>query len=402
MKVLHLNEHLNWAGGVETYLLSTIPELESRGHSQGIVYARGQDNLVAESYIVPELSMGTRRAEAVAESSMNEILESFRPDIVHLHQVYNLGAVRACLKQVPVLVHGHDYRYLCPASTFYHRRSRTACKRTAGPGCFPTTLIKHCMSPRPSYALNYYRRVRWFTLEASRFCGVIAPSESARDRFLEAGFGASRVTKLPYFCPLEPANKPRSSPTQPTVLFVGRIRANKGVDIFLEAFARLGKEVQAILVGDFTDVSRRDVLKTAETLGFADRMVLHNWVDREKVRAVFEQATVFAFPSVWPETLGIVGIESLACGVPVVASDIGGVREWLKQGKTGLLVKPKDPVALATAIEKLLFDTSLNTKLGRNGIALVRDHFSRSDHITRLLQIYALAVQNRTESQAVL
>jgi glycosyltransferase involved in cell wall biosynthesis len=401
MKVLHLNEHLAWAGGVETYLLSLLPGLEHRGHPQAVVFARGDGDLVRASHFLPDLSLGTRAAERRAEAAMHAILEEERPDLVHVHSVYNYGAVRACLDRLPVLLHGHDYRYLCPASSFFHRRSRTVCARTAGPGCFTTTIARHCMSPRPRYALDYYRRVKWFARESDRFAGVIAPSEAARERFLAAGFAPGQVTTLPYFCPLEAAAEPRPLPARPLVLFIGRIRPNKGVDIFLDAFTRLPTDVRALMVGDFTADSRQALQQQARALGCADRIELSGWVDRESIRGVFERATVFAFPSLWPETLGIVGIEALACGVPVVASDIGGVREWLRPGETGLLVPPKDPVALAAGLEELLSDLPRNLAMGRSGIALVRERFSQQYHQDRLLERYTASLDAAGAYRAV-
>jgi glycosyltransferase involved in cell wall biosynthesis len=244
------------------------------------------------------------------------------------------------------------------------------------------------MSPRPRYALDYYRRVKWFERNSRRFAGVVAPSEAARQRFLAAGFEPSSARTLPYFCSLIPAEAPRRLPDQPTVLFIGRVRPNKGVDTFLEAVARLPSEVRALMVGDFTAESREKIEARAVVLGMSERLEMRGWSSRDDVRQVFEEATVLAFPSLWPETLGIVGIEALACGVPAVASDIGGVREWLLPGETGVLVPPKDPVALAAALQELLFDESRNRQFGRNGIRLIHDNFSVETHIAGLLQIY--------------
>ena len=65
-----------------------------------------------------------------------------RPDVVHLHNVQNVGAVSACLDSVPTIFTAHDYRYLCPASTFYFRRKREICHRTCGPGCFASAITR--------------------------------------------------------------------------------------------------------------------------------------------------------------------------------------------------------------------------------------------------------------------
>ena len=390
---LHLNQHLAWRGGVETYLLSMLPELERRGHGTAVVYGEGEAGLVRDAHAEPSLGRADRAAERAGYRALGALLDTLRPEVVHVHQLYNLGALRACLERAPVLLHGHDYRYLCPASSFYYRRPREVCGRVAGPGCFATTLHKHCLTPRPRYALDYYRRVRWVARHAQRFAGVLAPSEAARQRFLAAGFEPARVAVHPYFCTLPPGDAPRPLPHQPTVLFIGRIRPNKGTETFVEAFARLPGDTRAIMVGDFTAAARASVGALAGRLGCADRMQLRPWVAREEIRAVFEQATVFVFPSLWPETLGIVGLEALACGVPVVASDIGGVREWLKEGETGYLVEPKNAAQFAERIKALLMNEALNVEMGRNGQRLIRERFTPEHHVERLLELYRRAVR---------
>ena len=373
---------------METYLLALIPELVVRGIEQAVVFSKGRAELVPESYHLAELSFGGRATEIDGYKGMVRILDKVRPSVVHLHQVYNIGVMQACLERVPMVVHGHDYHYLCPASTFYYKRTKEICNKVSGPVCFPTTLHKHCMTLRPRYALAYYRRVKWFESEARRFAAVVVPSESARQRFLAAGCEAEQVTSLPYFCPVQPLEQPRALPLQPTVLFIGRIRPNKGVDTFIEAFARLPRKVRAVMVGDFTSKSRAHMESRASALGCADQVELSDWVNRDQIQKIFASATVLVFPSIWPETLGIVGIEALASGVPVVASDIGGVREWLLPGQTGLLVTPGSVEDLADGMEKLLIDKVRNRAYGENGIALVQERFSPASHIDRLAGIY--------------
>ena len=151
------------------------------------------------------------------------------------------------------------------------------------------------------------------------------------------------------------------------------------------------------MIGDFTDDSRGQLQSQAERAGCADRLEMRGWVGRDEIRQAYEQATVFAFPSIWPETLGIVGIEALACGVPVVASDIGGVREWLLPEQTGLLATPRSAAELATGLEKLLFNEEMNLEYGRNGIEMIRERFTPQYHIDRLLQTYRKALGESRE-----
>lgn len=392
MRILHINEHLEWKGGVEVYLLSLLPELAGRGHQVGLVYAQGHPKLAANPFLIPELGQADKAARATGGRSMEALLAEFRPDLVHVHQTHNRGVIDACLSRVPTLIHGHDYRYLCPASTFFFRRWQTICARAAGPGCFAVTVARHCLTPRPEYALPYYQRVRWAHRQRERFAHVIAPSDSCRRRFLQAEFPPARVTTLPYFCPVPVAEAPRPLPAQPRILFVGRVRANKGYEFFIEALGRLGPGVQGTMVGDFDNQTRARVMATARAAGCADRIELKPWATREQITEAFAAASVFVFPSIWPETLGIVGLEALATGVPVVASDVGGVREWLSDGENGYLVPRKDAAALAERIQRLLDSSERNRAFGDAGLTLMREKFAVSVHTDQLEAIYSSAL----------
>lgn len=388
MRILHLNEHLDWKGGVEVYLLHLLPELERLGHEVMVGFAQGQAELATYPVLLTELSGADQTARNLGHQKTKALIRQYRPDVVHIHQTHNRGIIEACLETTPTIIHGHDYRYLCPASTFFYRRSETLCARIAGPACFAVTLTRHCLTPRPQYTFPYYQRVRWTQQQRHRFAHVIAPSESCRQRFLQAGFAAKQVTTLPYFCPIPGRDQPRPLPTHPTLLFIGRTTPNKGARYFVEALGQLPERVQGIMIGDFIQASHNALIDLARAAGCADRLVFQPWAEREAINAAFEQASVFIFPSIWPETLGIVGLEALATGVPVVASDIGGVREWLRDGETGFLVVPKDANAIAARAEQLLTDTTLNQAMGINGLTLIRNQFSTAYHLDRLIAVY--------------
>ncbi|NQT39866.1 MAG: glycosyltransferase, partial [Planctomycetes bacterium] len=129
MKILHLNEHLGWRGGIETYLLTMFPHLEERGHPQVAVFAEGDSDLVGRSHRLPLLGNAGRSVRTEAREQMLRILDEEEPDVVHVHNIYNIGAIEACLATTPTIVTSHDYRYICPASTLYYRRTEEVCPR---------------------------------------------------------------------------------------------------------------------------------------------------------------------------------------------------------------------------------------------------------------------------------
>jgi glycosyltransferase involved in cell wall biosynthesis len=388
MRILHLNEHLDWKGGVEVYLLSLLPELERRGHEVIVGYVHGRPELATCAESLPQLEKADAASRQAGYAASRALIDCHRPDVVHVHQTHNQGVIEACLESVPTLIHGHDYRYLCPASSFFYRRSQSVCRLPAGPHCFAVTIARHCLTPRPQYAFAYYGRVRWARRQRHRFAHVVAPSESCRQRFLQAGFDGGKVTTLPYFCPIPALDEPRPMPDRPTLLFIGRIAPNKGARYFVEALGALPERVRGVMVGNFDEGSRREMLEVARSTGCAQRLELRPWAGREEVAAAFREASVFVFPSIWPETLGIVGLEALATGVPAVASDIGGVREWLRDGENGYLVPPKDGAAIAARAAPLLEDAAQNRAFGLRGQSLIRERFSTDWHVGRLLALY--------------
>lgn len=389
MKVLHVNEHLAHKGGVETYLLSLLPMLRERGVEAGFVYDAGDGDLFRPSMRVEGLQQAAFGAEAAARQQMAAVLERERPDVVHLHNFQNVGVVEACLDYGPTVMTTHDYRSVCPANSFFYKRTQEVCGRDcAGPGCFTTTLRKHCVTPRPRYAAYFYHRVKWLARNAGRFAHVIAPSAGARDRLVRARFAAPHVSVLPYFCPVAPAARPRPLPEATTITFMGRIAPNKGHEFFVQALGLLPADVAGVMVGSFNDENERYIRQLAAAHGCERRLTLRKWATRQEVQAILDETSVFVFPSLWPETLGIVGLEALARGVPVVASDLGGVREWLRDRENGVLVQPKSPAQIADAVRFLTETPERLQAFGMRAIETINERFLPAHHADELVRLY--------------
>jgi glycosyltransferase involved in cell wall biosynthesis len=209
------------------------------------------------------------------------------------------------------------------------------------------------------------------------------------------------MTVLPYFCELDPANAPRAIPDPPTITYLGRVAPNKGHEYFVEALGHLSDEVRGVMVGGIPDEAARTLRDQAERAGCADRLELLGWASRDEVLELFDRTSVFVFPSLWPETLGIVGIEALSRGVPVVASDVGGVREWLEDGENGFVVSPKDAQAIAASLQRLLENEERLLAFGRRGINTVRERFLPTSHVDQLISLYESAIASHSVTSTV-
>ncbi|MGQ9564275.1 MAG: glycosyltransferase family 4 protein [Thermogutta sp.] len=394
MKVLHLLPNLNWVGGVETYVLTLLPLLEERGVVSVVAYGSGNGQLASRSHHVPSLNRLGRWQKQELEHALNHIIDTHNPDLIHVHHINSVEAIQLSIARRPVVITTHGYQFICPASDLSYDRTGQICSLQCSLRCFAITWWKNCMSRNPRHAIPLYRRARWVMRNARRLAAILSPSEYTAERHIRAGFPREKVAVLPYFCPVPPLHTPRPEPTIGTLLFMGRLQKAKGFHVFIEALGHLS-DVRGVLVGNLTPSTEQQVKELALRWRCANRLTCLPWADRSAVPGLLKQATVLIFPSLSPETLGIVGLEALAYGVPVVASDVGGVREWLRNGVTGYVVPPGDPGAIACRVRQLLASRAERLAMGQAGIELVRTKFDPARHVERLINVYHSCVREK-------
>jgi len=181
------------------------------------------------------------------------------------------------------------------------------------------------------------------------------------------------------------------------VLFVGNLNASKGVDVLLGAIAVLrhrGTEVHAMIAGDGPD--RRDLESLARGLDLGSLVTFVGRQDRAVLPSLFSRTRLLVVPS-RAEGFGLVILEGQLCGAAVIASDVGGIPEVLRHGRTGLLFRPEDPVSLADAIALLQASPALRDNLAAAGRARALREFSPG----RMANKYASLYREASISQGV-
>ena len=205
-------------------------------------------------------------------------------------------------------------------------------------------------------------------LAAQAADAVVVPSPSAATVARDwAGVPGDRVVVIPNA--VDPADWPAAA-SSTDVAFLGRLDPIKDVPTLVAAMARL-PDMNLHVYGDGPDRPR--IERSIADHHVADRVTLHGAVDRPQ--AALARAGVLVLPSL-AEGFGLVLIEAMAAGVPVVATDVPGVRDVVRDGVTGLLVPPGDPAALAAAVARLSADPTLRHRLTTAARADVRDRFT--------------------------
>ncbi|MGE5469632.1 MAG: glycosyltransferase family 4 protein [Bacteroidota bacterium] len=174
------------------------------------------------------------------------------------------------------------------------------------------------------------------------------------------------------------------------LLYIGRLAVEKGLPVLFESLRLLheqGYDWELTLVGDGNE---RPLLETmVRQMGIAERVVFAGYANQEEIRDHLLQHDIFILPS-FAEGVPVSLMEALACGIPVIATYVGGVTELVETGETGLMVSPSDPIALRDAIAKYLENYELRAKVSRNGRQQVVANFNLQSELRKLAGLFTM------------
>ena len=377
MRLLHVIDDARPVGGAQTYLRRLAAATAERGGSNDVLAGTPPADDIAGVDRV-ELLRGDAAAAAAAAASL-------RPDAILVHTVDSAALALRLAATAPTFVYEHDYRHISPGNLRFFARSEQFCAGGFGLRCLVKPYTERCNNRRPDRVAGSIGRVLAWRRVWPRLAGVLCASPFVERLLVGFGVDSAVISVVGYpvevpEAPVPPASKRRD------VLYVGRTSAVKGLHHLVRAFALLrGRFPEThLLVAGGPDLD--DVGDAAAREGVAGATELLGWLDEPGLRAAYARSRVLALPSVWPEAFGMAGLEALAHGVPVVASDVGGISTWLDPPRGGALVAPGDPVALADALGALLADAAESDRLGAAGRERARE-FTAERHLERLLPV---------------
>lgn len=411
MKVLHVVELYRPLGGAERLLFGTLDLLDKAGH-ENIVVADGHQGQTRSGrwaeHFVEGLELGPLASPLSVlgvspwirrlRSELREIVEKHRPDVAHVRNMQNPFVVEALTEALPTVRSIHDPRLTC-FTDWRLLPDRSVCTKPLGRAC----VTEGCLPWNPLSPTTLVGRVplRLRHLAAHREVDVlVAESRAVKESLVLNGFSPERIALLPNMTQgrgtweeVSAYNAARMRPGSRTVLFVGRASYEKGIDALVEAMALVRRPWKLVLVtgGEYMAKVRARV----RALGIEDSVEFPGILDYEATRERYAEADVVAFPSVWMESFGLVGLEAMANGKPVVGFRTGGVPDWLADGETGLLAELGDVAGFAERLGRLLDDPALAARFGRAGLERAARDFDGGTYLRRLLGVYEQARRRR-------
>jgi len=327
----------------------------------------------------PYLDMGSEDFDPTLEaystpSQLAKLLKLIRPDIVQNLELLSFY-------QLPYVL------------TVFRYASRHRCCLYAGVhigrpiwekyGRIPALLLRELLQPilHNTHFLFYLNEGGKHNLEWLR-----VPEEKLV-RHMYGTWGVDPREYTPERSPHDP-----SWGDHPTLLYVGRLDAEKGLFDLIKAFTLVRTsvpDVRLVLIGD--GPHRKQLEQEAKDAGHQKQIDFLGTVRNSRIPSYLRASTVFVSPAIttrkWEEYVGMTNIQAMACGVPVVSTLSGAIPEYVPDGEAGILVPERNPEALAEAIQRLLDDNELRTKLGRQARLYATEHYNAQLNVLKAEQI---------------
>lgn len=371
MRILLLHNRYRMSGGEERAVADLQALLQARGDTVATLERSSAD--LGAVTAARALIGGGSHPEEVAHA-----VRGMRADVVHAHNLHPLFGWRALEAArhagARTVLHLHNFRLFCAIGIGY--RDAAPCFRCRGTDTWPGARLR-CRGSLPeatAYAVGLKRQQPHMFEHTDQF---VAVSDATRHRLIELGLPAARTTALTNFIPASGFAANSSAGSGDYALVSGRLVEEKGFDIAIAA-ARLAG-VPLVVAGDGPDGERLRGLAVGGEVRFDGR------VPETELAQLRARAAVVLAPSRWEEPCPYAVLDALAAGVPVLASDRGGLPELVGRDR---VLPPTDIAAWREALAAHWHNPTRRQEIGTAVLDDARQRFSEDRYYERLLAIY--------------
>ncbi len=391
MKILQIHNHYKCHGGEDEVFTAERAMLKQYGHKV-ISYECINAKIDKYSFFKKINIYFNMHWSEDNYLKIKKFIRKEKPDIAHIHNTFLLitpSVYYACKElNVPIVQTLHNYRFLCPGANFY--RSGHICEECLKRKNFRKGILNGCWRNSKLLTAAVARMLR-FHYKKGTFKNLIdcyiTLSKFSRNKFIEAGFDAEKIAVKPNFVYPDSGTEEGS---KQYMLFVGRLSPEKGIQTLLRAWQDL-KRIPLKIVGSgplkdkIETLIRKSNLRNVELLGYQS----HN-----ETMSLIKKARCLIFPSEWYECFPVTIIEAFACGIPVVASHLGAMKEIVHHEKTGLHFIPGDSKDLRSKIKWVLKNPKKMEEIGKQAKKEYEQKYTAEKNYGILINIYKKTIKN--------
>lgn len=398
MKILMINENYAGKGGAVRIFWQEVNELRNLGNEVfTFTIDKNETKKKNESYdfIYHESKIKTLNAyhrvffDPFLIFNLKKIIDKIKPNIIHLHNIDKqiLSILISMPKDIPVVKTVHDFNIICASGWGIVKKTGKPCEtgdfyQCLKNGCIPFPKFM-AFYPRKKIEKKLYKKVDLF----------ICPSESFSEKLKLKGFN----TNLLYnFSEDFKYNKTKKE----YFLYVGELTKQKGVEYLIKAFDLLRKggiTEKLLIIGSGNEKKR--LKKLVKDFKLNHEIDFLGQVDNNKLSNYYQQAKALILPSIWLENNPLVALEALSNSCPIIASNIGGLPEIVKNGQNGFLFTPRNPLELSEKIGELSKNYFLVKKFGENSKKIWKEKFNEKVHFLNLIIIYNNLIKSYDDSK---
>jgi len=385
MKILIIHNHYLERGGEDEVVDAEIKLLKDRGH-EVILYEKTNEDIEKLSFFGKFIFIFFKlNFSRSVYKELKEIVKTYRPDIAHIHNIffYITPSVYTALKEmnIPVVQSLHNYRLFCLRGTFYNYSK--VCEKCKGKQLF-RGVMGRCW--RNSFFSSFFLamllyRKKFFLKNIDSY---IVTSKFSRDKFIELGLDREKLYLKTNFLTIQPE---RSNRDENYALFLGRLVDYKGIETLMKAF-EVTPDFRLKIIGDGP---LRDEVRSCASAH--NNIECLGRVERDMVIKTIKNSSFLIFPSECYENMPLVILESFVFSKPVLASNLGAIKEFVINGDNGLLFNPGDVEDLSLKVRYMFAHNQERVEMGRKANISYQEKFDREKNYRDLIDIYTKTIE---------
>ncbi len=323
--------------------------------------------------------------------AIRKLIDEEKPDIAHFHNTFFLispSAYDACYDaKIPIVQTVHNYRFLCPIGTFY--RKGQICEDCLQNGKI-SSVINKCWKDSYFYSLvlsKILANIEKRKVVSEKIRHLITLTPFSKQKFIDNGFDRNKISLKPNFIDAKSSPCPSSRENGEYGLFVGALRDYKGIRTLVNAWQNFKIDFPLKIIGE------GPLHNELEKCSDGTRIEILGAKPFDETLHFMRKSLFLVVPSECYETGSRVTIEAFACGVPVIATNHGALKDLVDHGKTGLLFERTNTRDLAQKINSLVQNPLFAKKLGKNARRKYEERYAVEENYKILMDIYTKVLE---------